>query len=1637
MFQGCRIGEARKPGPTNRSAGDHCWSIGACNPSGLQGKHCLVDSIQADILTVSESHLTARARDGFLSPLRGSKSKFRYMLTGAPLAPRVEGSDAGTWAGVAAIAQHPTRALSVDWPPDLYETGRIVFATSFIESVWVSGATIYGYPEGKLHPQARARTQDMVDFGLSRLLQTAGPKYLSGDWNFEIPHLAVFDRLASLGWQEVQTLESRRVGTCPENTCKHTSRKDFIWVSPELAQWFSGLSIDHGLFPDHSVLVAHFRGGVQFLDRFVWPTPCAVPWKQVPTACAPVDFAAGDPTKLYAQLWQTKETQAKAALGAAWQPHMSGRAGQTSPLKRTGWSAPVKVGRTSDFQPLFHGCNMQHSRWIKQLRRIQNFVRWRANHSDAASNPLHGIALWKSILGSPGFVPDFPTWWPSRSTICVGDVEVLPVFPPDHATALSIMHSFHDEVRRYERLLQTARANHRKFCHAQDPMLIFKDVKRPMPEPVTTLVQAVQATVVNVDHSEFGLELDRPIHLKEDTPVYVAGRKVDVVHAESDKVWISDLADCAVGQKLVQKDFVGSLPALFQAFQEQWKQRWCRHDQIPHSHWNTLLDFAAKVLPFRPVPPLAVTPSLILSEAHRKKKWAATGLDGVSRLDILESCPGTLVSLESLCKRAEADGLWPAQVVAGKVTSLAKRPSAESVDEYRPITVFSMLYRIWSSLQARHLLTQADRWASPGLYGNRPGRRATHMWHCLLSEIETARTNQQPLSGLLCDIEKAYNNLPRWPLLVAAMRVGTPAGVLNAWSGALASMVRHFRVRDNFSSGFVSSTGLAEGDGLSCWGMFLLDEIMHQWMTAQCPSIRVMSFVDDWSYCVPDATLAIAQLDHALEFCRLVDLKLDRTKTVAWSVDPSVRQGMRQAGLKVHHFTRELGAHLAFSRQFTNAVIKDRFRALDQFWEALKSSKASYFRKVTALRSVAWPRGLYGVSSAPIGAQAWIQLRRNAVAALNLRKAGVSPALLLGLVEIDVDPQLQAFMSTVRDARDLLDLVAWDENVFPYASGLLDLPPNAPSRILVDRLHSLGFRIERTGCVSDQLGSFDLLGGNFAELKFRVDFHWQNHVASEVAHRKTFKDVDRIDPGPARQLLAKLPPDRAALLRLGLVGGFFTEDANSHWTSSQGLCKWCGQPDSLRHRFWNCPNTQDLRDRLAPRVAPISASLLDVFTLHSWPLRPPSHVLWLSQLLSVPTAVKDTLTDLPSDRWTYVFTDGSCHFQTHPNLRFAAWSAVVASPFDGSSSWHDPILLGACPLPGLIQTAFRAELYALAFVLHHAASRQSPVVVWSDCLSVIRKYHTYVHGNARLKGNAANADLWQWVLASVRQLGAHNVQVRKVAAHQKAEAAPTAWDGWMTWHNNYADLKAKWANLSRPAEFWRVWELYAAESWTAQELFTEVWQLHLAVADKSIRFDAGQTVDEAPLPVPRVVRQFPQLCNYTGWSGNVEAAVCHEYGAPMMRRILKWWEVRSVSHQDVPVKWYSVASLYIDYQLSFGCAGPIKAGKAWLDPGLRRYLDPERFAFHVRLKWFRRCLKQFFRGAGIEVGFATCRPSSDVIQAFVQCVSVPWDLWAIRQTEHWLSSQVREPIVRAAKALKHLPLATLQPAMTLEGAVSS
>ena len=173
-----------------------------------------------------------------------------------------------------------------------------------------------------------------------------------------------------------------------------------------------------------------------------------------------------------------------------------------------------------------------------------------------------------------------------------------------------------------------------------------------------------------------------------------------------------------------------------------------------------------------------------------------------------------------------------------------------------------------------------------------------------------------------------------------------------------------------------------------------------------------------------------------------------------------------------------------------------------------------------------------------------------------------------------------------------------------------------------------------------------------------------------------------------------------------------------------GGCKWCGAKDSLQHRYFECLHTEDLRLQHAPLITALRPQLPDALVLCSWALLPPTHFAWLRLLDSVPTVCPPLGAPFRSCGWSEVFTDGSCLWQSNPGFRVAAWGAILASPCDPAWNLSFDGVIGSGCLPGLCQTSYRAELYAVAYVLHHAAIGGFRVKFFCDCLAVINRYLT-------------------------------------------------------------------------------------------------------------------------------------------------------------------------------------------------------------------------------------------------------------------------------------------------------------------------
>jgi len=138
----------------------------------------------------------------------------------------------------------------------------------------------------------------------------------------------------------------------------------------------------------------------------------------------------------------------------------------------------------------------------------------------------------------------------------------------------------------------------------------------------------------------------------------------------------------------------------------------------------------------------------------------------------------------------------------------------------------------------------------------------------VLDIIEDARSEGRVATGLILDLEKAFNTWPRLPTLMAVQLLGLPADVTTAWAGALASMRRHFHVRGNYCSGQLSDCGFPEGCGLSCLAMVAVDELLHQFLKVSTQMTTAVTYVDNWElvFSSPAVVASLQRFGSAVDF---------------------------------------------------------------------------------------------------------------------------------------------------------------------------------------------------------------------------------------------------------------------------------------------------------------------------------------------------------------------------------------------------------------------------------------------------------------------------------------------------------------------------------------------------------------------------------------------------------------------------------------------------------------------------------------------------------------------------------------------------------------------------------------------------
>ena len=231
---------------------------------------------------------------------------------------------------------------------------------------------------------------------------------------------------------------------------------------------------------------------------------------------------------------------------------------------------------------------------------------------------------------------------------------------------------------------------------------------------------------------------------------------------------------------------------------------------------------------------------------RHKKRTSATGLDGVTRSDLLAMPDSAVQGLLSFFHQIESTAQWPAQLTVGVVSALEKTTNALTVQQFRPIVIYPMLYRTWSSFRAKQFLRTFQTFAPGGVRGGVPARQARSIWYEIALVMEHAYLMDHHCVGVVADLVKAFNCIPREPIWIVLEVLGCPRWFIQAWMSFVTVQTRRFRVRTSVGPSISSDVGFPEGCALSVAAMALIDHLLDCWMQPVHPSVRVLSFVDDW-----------------------------------------------------------------------------------------------------------------------------------------------------------------------------------------------------------------------------------------------------------------------------------------------------------------------------------------------------------------------------------------------------------------------------------------------------------------------------------------------------------------------------------------------------------------------------------------------------------------------------------------------------------------------------------------------------------------------------------------------------------------------------------------------------------------------
>ena len=1591
-----RIGEAAHPGP------NPCFAI--ANPTGAIHKghlfHAASELSKPITWALSETHLTQEGVQRFRNELKYLSGQWRY-IPGAYAQPLTQAPTCvgGKATGVGFLTNSAARALPNDWDQETWESARLQACTVRVQQQWVKIGVAYGYAKQPHTRNTREATDQILEKLTQRIVyQSKGYRILCGDFNQE-DHDALeqFSIWKNHGFMEVQDVAALRWGHRIQPTCHGKTRKDHMWISPELIPKLLSVTVDPTYFADHAILIAEFEELGNTPAVPIWRKPGQIQWDEIDVEHFHQEYKdppclGGGMTEIFTCLETTVDSHLKGKGLNGLIAQQRGRCQTTAASICKHAITPNRPSRKGDVQITYMGEHFIHTKWCRQLRRLQSLHGLMKSTKPAQQLQSDKEDLWQAIKSAAGFGGGFAEAWKQRSSASQHAPHVLPKKLPTPEVVEAIYMDFKAEFETLEKLLIRERCQRARDLRLSDSKAIFRDVAKPRSLPVSTVVVNTNANITDVSVDGLTIKYE-PCNLNTEKPVMTQQGPLETQDHQPGVLTLTKPQALEPGDHLAQPKLAGDLQDVFKAFEDLWKPMWQKHQDTSVERWIPIMQEIQQQVPqppeAMPMPPL--TPEQWIKSVRSKKATSAVGPDGVSKLDLLNMPPALVTKLVDHINDIEHGRKeWPQAVMVGLISAIEKHSAAATPAEYRPITVLSMIYRTYSSIRTKQILKWLHRQAPPGLMGNMPNQSTVQVWRALAEQIEHAQYFQSEWTGTVTDVCKCFNTLPRNVVYFLGRHLGLPMFFMKSWMHTLSSIQRRFVVQGSCFPAIMSHTGFAEGDPLSVVSMVLVNCAMHTLVTHKVSPVSVISYVDNWEAQSTQPEATSQALAAMIDFAEAIDIKLDTAKTFSWGTSASSRKALKNQGHVVMLHSKALGGHLNYSKRGTNYSVRARITQSRPLWGWLSRSQAISQRKLRVLYTVAWPRCLHGIGAVDIGIDHFTTLRASAMSALRWEKHGSSSVIQFGLItEPRNDPHFYAIQVTVLQFRQY--------GQFHLAYEVLDMLANQPPArilpgpcgVLISRLHKILWQWDGNGFVIDHQGfRLHLIDTPIQLLRRRLEHAWAAMVGHNMSSRAEFAGLADVDTACSNHTCHKFSPVEQGLLRVAMNGSFYTRDKQfSSGKFSSKQCPWCTSEDSVFHRTWQCPRFHAEREKLDPGIRKFLMQQPDCTKLHGWFTEGAEDRDFRRALLEAPDTTQ-TFEHFPCMPETlHLFTDGSASDPNDPQCRIATWAVCLAT----FPSIEFPTA-AAGGVPGLLQTVLRAEITAVVAACRFGIQHRRPFYIWTDCQTVFDRLQVILKGEAfPTTPKQKDHDLWETlcvVATASKNLGLFQ-KALKVTSHQGEAAYSHTVDKWAAQGNEAADTAAIWArHLLPPA----VTQAHARLKAACLMRYQACRAMHRLLVDIGLQVVAEKTALRAQEEAAwDTLAQQSQTVNEVVSFAQLPTEIVppdeHTLGEGFF--VIHRWLLMLTKEHDAEPLWLSSYQLYAHFQMSMNHLGFCYNRKEKQYQSLASSAHRKEYNFVRSAAWFCAMIKCFAKTIGMECTIQPRLPHGTLFRSWQRCILLP------------------------------------------------